>query len=59
MKPLFAIACLAASGSPAIASAGEPDGSFHWSDDAAIATEHVWRGQSLTYGKPAAFGDSN
>jgi uncharacterized protein (TIGR02001 family) len=56
MKPLFAIACLAASGHPAAASAGEEGGSFRWSNAAALATEYVWRGQSVTHGKPAIVG---
>jgi len=57
MKPLFAIACLAAFGPPAIASAGEGERSVHWSNDAAIATEYVWRGQSVTHGNPALVGE--
>lgn len=57
MRPLFALVFLAAFGPPALASAGESGGSFHWSNGAAVATEYVWRGQSLTDGKPAIFGE--
>lgn len=56
-RPLLALACLAASGPPAIALASESGGSLHWANGAAFATEYVWRGQSLTDGKPAIIGE--
>lgn len=57
MTPLRLLAFLAASASPALIQAGESAKPFHWSNGAAIATEYVWRGQSLTDGKPAIVGE--
>jgi uncharacterized protein (TIGR02001 family) len=57
MRLLRLLAILAASTSPALAQADESDKPFHWSNGAAIATEYVWRGQSLTDGKPAIVGE--
>lgn len=56
-RSLLALACLAVFGRPAIASAGESEGSLHWSNGAVLATEYVWRGQSLTDGKPSIVGE--
>jgi len=56
-RPLLALACLAAFAPPAIALAGESGGSLQWANGAAFATEYVWRGQSLTDGKPAIIGE--
>ncbi|MEP6906907.1 MAG: TorF family putative porin, partial [Pseudoxanthomonas sp.] len=57
MTLLRLLAILAASASPTLSQAGESAKPFHWSNGAAIATEYVWRGQSLTDGKPAIFGE--
>lgn len=58
MKPsLLILTCLAASCPPAIASAAESNGSLHWSNGAVLSTEYVWRGQSLTDGKPSIVGE--
>ncbi|MGH8027822.1 MAG: TorF family putative porin, partial [Pseudoxanthomonas sp.] len=54
---LLRLLAFLASASPALAQAGESDKPFHWSNGAAISTEYVWRGQSLTDGKPAIVGE--
>ena len=51
------LASLAVLGMPAIVSAEQPQESFNWANGAAFATEYVWRGQSLTDGKPALIGE--
>lgn len=56
-RSLLTLACLATFGLPTIASADEPEGSLHWSNGAVLATEYVWRGQSLTDGKPSLVGE--
>ncbi|TWT21436.1 hypothetical protein FQY83_08835 [Luteimonas marina] len=56
-RPLLAFACLAAFAPLAAALAGESGRSLHWANGAAFATEYVWRGQSLTDGKPAIVGE--
>lgn len=56
-KRMLILACLASLGLPTIASADESNGPLHWSPGAAIGTDYVWRGQSLTGGKPAIIGE--
>lgn len=54
---MLALACLASLGPPAVASADEPHRSLQWNSGVGLATEYVWRGQSLTDGKPSIFGE--
>lgn len=56
-RSLLAFTCLVSLGLVDIASAGESEDSLHWSNGAILATEYVWRGQSLTDGKPAIIGE--
>lgn len=51
------VACLSLFGQSSTASTGEPDGSLHWSPGADVGTDYVWRGQSLTDGKPSVVGE--
>lgn len=53
----FILAGLAAFSFPALAASDQPARSWRWSNGAAVATEYVWRGQSLTDGKPALVGE--
>lgn len=53
----LALASLALLGMPGIALAQAQESALYWSNGAAIATEYVWRGQSLTDGKPAIIGE--
>lgn len=58
MKPsLLVLGCLSVLCPPAGAMANEPEGSWRWHNGAAVATDSVWRGQSLTDGKPAIIGE--
>ncbi|MFT3762253.1 MAG: TorF family putative porin [Pseudoxanthomonas sp.] len=52
-RRMLALACLASLGQPAAASAGEPHRAVQWNGGAILATDYVWRGQSLTAGKPS------
>lgn len=52
-----ALACLVAFAAPSLASAVESDKAFRWANGASLATETVWRGQSLTAGGTAVVGE--
>ena len=54
---MLAFACLASLGASTGASADEPHRSLQWNGGAALGTEYVWRGQSLTDGKPSILGE--
>jgi uncharacterized protein (TIGR02001 family) len=56
-NPLPALACLAAFAASPPASAEDADKAFRWANGAALSTETVWRGQSLTAGKTAVIGE--
>jgi uncharacterized protein (TIGR02001 family) len=54
-RRIAALACLAFLTQPIVASADESH--WQWSSGATIGTEYVWRGQSLTDGKPSVNGE--
>ena len=55
VRACFAIAPLLAAS--ASAAAGDTDRAWRWANGAVIATESVWRGQSITAGEPALIGE--
>ncbi|MBL8257368.1 MAG: hypothetical protein JNJ62_12265 [Pseudoxanthomonas mexicana] len=58
MKTLLSVlTCLAGVAASLPASAVESDKAFRWANGAALSTETVWRGQSLTAGKTAVIGE--
>ena len=58
IQRLLVLACLAPFAFPTISLADEEShGAFQWSSGAAIGTDYVWRGQSLTDGKPYILGE--
>jgi len=54
-RRMLALASPASLGLPTVALAD--DDPWHWSPGAAVGTEYVWRGQSLTDGKPSISGE--
>jgi uncharacterized protein (TIGR02001 family) len=61
MKPALVLACITCLCLPSIAAAeapaSEPARSVHWNNGAIVGTDYIWRGQSLTDGKPSLVGE--
>lgn len=61
MTRSFARACLVTvlltASASTLAAEGDDDRAWRWANGAAVSTETVWRGQSLTAGKPAVIGE--
>lgn len=58
-KRILPLACLASMGLSATASADDASrDKWQWSPGVAVGTEEVWRGQSLTNGKPSIVGEA-